>query len=344
MQKTSSSVEKYFLFALLVIVLILSLAIFYPFLTVVVLAGAFAVVLHPVYVWINYRIARGISWIASLLTVITFLIVLCVPLFFIGTIVFNQAGNAYHYLADNTVGTSTGNLVEKLDLSMNKIMPNGFTFDTETKIAQLGSFLSGNLTKFFTATFNSLLMFLLMILTIFYVLKDGEHWKRSLISLSPLSESHVEEILVKLKVAINRILKGNFIIAIVQGILVGIGLGVFGIPSAALWGVVAGMASFIPTIGTSMITVPAILFLYFSGAHLEALGLLLWSLLLVGMIDNALAPYVISKNTEIPSLFILLSILGGVSLMGPVGVLIGPLVLSLLYSLISIYRKEVKLN
>ncbi len=338
MKTATSSIEKYFLFGLLAIVLILTLAIFYPFITVVVLAGAFAVVLHPVYLFIKHRIARGIPWIASLMTVILFLVVLCGPLFFIGTIVFKQAGSAYHYLASN--GTSA--LVEKIDLSINKVMPNGFVFDTQGKIGELGSFLSSNITRFFSATFNSLLMFLLMTLTIFYVLKDGEQWKKNLISLSPLSDTHVAEILTKLKSAINRILKGNFLIAICQGILVGIGLTIFGVPSAALWAVVAGFASFVPTVGTSIITVPSILFLYFTGHHLQALGLLLWSLVLVGMIDNALAPYVISKNTEIPSLFILFSILGGVSLMGPVGVLIGPLVLSLLYSLVSIYRKEVK--
>jgi len=73
---------------------------------------------------------------------------------------------------------------------------------------------------------------------------------------------------------------------------------------------------------------------------LQALGLLIWSFLLIGMIDNLLAPYIISKDTEIPSLFVLFAILGGISLVGPLGILVGPLVLSLLYSLVSIYKKE----
>ncbi|MEK7586091.1 MAG: AI-2E family transporter [Patescibacteria group bacterium] len=335
----TSLIEKYFLFALLAIVIVLTIAIFWPFITVVVLAGAFAVVLEPVYLWIKRRITKGTAWLASVITVILFLIILCGPLFFIGTVIFNQAQDVYHLISG---GANTNELVQRIDASINNAMPNGFTFDMEAKIHDLGVFLSNNVTSFFTATFNSLLMFLIMILTIFYILKDGEHWRKNLVSLSPLSDSHVEEILNKLKSAINRILKGSFLIAIAQGILAGIGLTIFGVPSPALWGVVAGMASFVPTIGVSIVTVPAILFLYFTGAHLPALGLLLWALLLVGMIDNFLAPYVISKNTEIPSLFILFSILGGVALMGPVGVLIGPLVLSLLYSLVSIYRKEIK--
>jgi predicted PurR-regulated permease PerM len=76
--------------------------------------------------------------------------------------------------------------------------------------------------------------------------------------------------------------------------------------------------------------------------HFQALGLLIWSVIIVGTIDNILSPYIISKDTEIPSLFILFAILGGVSLLGPLGILIGPLVLSLLYSLVSIYKREIK--
>ena len=101
------------------------------------------------------------------------------------------------------------------------------------------------------------------------------------------------------------------------------------------------MASFVPTLGTSIVFIPSILFLLFTGMQIQALGLMLWAMLLVGTIDNILSPYIISKNTEVPSIFILFSILGGISLMGPIGILIGPLVLSLLYSLVAIYRKEV---
>lgn len=337
----TSTVEKYFLFGLLAIVIGITLAIFYPFITVVVLACAFAVVLNPVYLFIKRRITRGVAWIASTLTVLLFLAVLCLPLFFVGTIIFNQAQDVYMTI---TTGDATANLVQKIDTSINNIMPNGFVFDTESKMHELGVFLSNNVTSFFSSTFNSILMFILMTLTIFYVLKDGAEWRKGIIKFFPLSDNHIEEILTKLASAINRILKGSFIIAITQGLLVGLGFTIFGVPSAALWGVVAGIASFVPTVGTSIVAIPAILFLFFTGMQLEALGLLIWSVVLVGLIDNLLSPYVISKDTEIPSLFILLSILGGVTLMGPVGVLIGPLVLSLLYALISIYRKEVRIN
>lgn len=331
--------EKYFLFALLAIVIAVTLLIFYPFMSVIVISGAFAVVLEPVYIWIKNHITRKISSLAAIITILLFLAVLCIPLFFVGTVIFNQAQDAYQSLASGNINTNI--LVQKIDTSINNLMPNGFVFDTKSKMSELGVFLSNNIASFFTATFNSIFAFILMLLAIFYLLKDGKEWKRNIVSLSPLSQENSNEIFSKLKSAINRILRGSFLIAIIQGILAGIGFKIFGIPSPALWGVVAGIASFVPTLGTSLVSVPAMIYLLALGLPIHALGLLIWSLFLIGLVDNFLSPYFISKNTEIPSLFILFSIIGGITLMGPVGGLIGPLVLSLLYSLVSIYKKEV---
>jgi predicted PurR-regulated permease PerM len=305
----------------------------------VILAAAFAVVLNPAYAWIKKKVTRGVPWIASVITVTLFLLCLCVPLFFIGTTVISQTQDLYQNFTEN--GGASSASINSIDTYIDNILPDGFTFDTHAKINDLILFISNNLTSFFASTFNTIIMFILMVLSIFYILKDGSHWRKTLIHIIPLSKHNIEEILSKLSTAINRILKGSFFIAIVQGLLTGIGFTIFGVPNPALWGVVAGMASFVPTIGTSLVSVPAMIFLFVTGMEAQAIGLLVWSMVLVGTIDNLLTPYVISKNTEIPSLFILFSILGGISLMGPVGVLIGPLVLSLLYSLISIYKKEV---
>lgn len=334
-----TSTEKYFLFILLLITIVFTLFIFYPFLTMFILAAAFAVVLGPTYSWIKTHIARDISWLASLLSITIFVLCLCIPLFFVGKAVFNQTQDIY-----NNVITSggSGRFIESINTSINKFLPSGFEFDIHSKIAELISSLSDNLATLFSSTINSILMFTLMIFSLFYLLKDGERWREGFINIFPLKNTDTEDILLSLKKAINRIFRGSFIIAIAQGVLAWAGFMIFGVPNAIIWAVVAGIASFIPTIGTSIVSVPAILFLFFTGMQLEALGLLIWSMILIGTIDNLLSPYIISRDTDIPSLFILFAILGAVSLLGPLGILIGPLVLSLLYSLISIYKKEIK--
>ena len=334
-----SSNEKYFLFVLLSITIVVTILIFYPFLAMFILAAAFAVVLTPTYLWIKKYLVGNIAWIASLLTVIIFLLFLCVPLFFIGKAIFSQTEDLYF----NIVRSGYSNhFLETINTSINNWLPSGFDFDLHSKISGLVTSLSNNLAQFFTSTLNSIFMFVLMVFTLFYLLKDGEKWRIGLINIFPLSDNHTNEILSSLKQSINRVFKGSFILAIAQGLLAWFGFTFFGVPNSIIWAVVAGIASFIPTFGTSIVTIPAILFLFFTGMELQALGLLIWSIFLIGTIDNILNPYIISKDTPIPSLFILFSILGGVSLIGPLGILIGPLVLSLLYSLITIYKRELQ--
>lgn len=334
----TSKTEKYFLFTLLIVVLVLTLLILYPFLTVFIFAAAFTVVISPVYSWIKSKTFIKKSGWASFVTILLFLAILCIPIFFMGTVIFKQTQDAYNSISE--LG-STSSLIQKIDYSINNIIPEGMSFNTYEKVENITSFLANNIGNFFKYTINTLFLFMLTVFTMFYMLKDGRKWKDGLIKLTPLSKIHVEEILSSLKNSINRIIKGSFFIAIVQGILSWLGLWIFGVPNPALWGVVAGLGSFIPTIGTSIISVPAVIFLLFSGMQLEALGLLLWSIVIVGLVDNLLSPYIISKNTEIPAIFILFSILGGISFMGTIGILIGPLTLSLLYSLVSIYKNDI---
>lgn len=303
------------------------------------MAAAFSVILNPVYRWIKKKMTGGIPWVASFVTVLMFLILLCAPLFTIGTLVFNQTQNVYKSIIESG-GTNT--FTQAIDMSIDKFMPNGVVFDTQGKITEVVSFLSSHVTGLFTSTLKTVLMFILMIFTIFYLLKDGDAWKNGLIKILPLSENNAHKILSKLGSSINSILRGYFFIAIIQGLSVGVGFALFNVPNAALWGVVASIASFIPTVGTSIVCIPAVIFLYYTGMHIQALGLLIWSVVLVGLVDNAIAPYLISKNSEISSIFILFSILGALVLVGPAGILIGPLCLTLLYTLVSIYRKDIK--
>lgn len=335
----TNGTEKYFLFIVLLLTVILTFIILYPFLAMLIFAAAFAVVLSPIYLWINRYITKNIRWLASFLTVLLFLIGLCIPLFFIGKEIFIQSQDLYFKMLsfDNS-----SEILTKIEYSIDKILPSGFNIDLQSKITNMVASFSGKVAHFFSATINSILMFLLMVFTLFYLLKDGSKWETNIIKIIPLSSEKTKEILINLKKSINRIFKGTFIIAIVQGFLAWIGFTIFGVPNALIWALMAGVSSLVPTIGTSIISIPAILFLFFSGFGLQALGLLIWSMLIIGTVDNILNPYIISRDTEIPSIFVLFAILGSVSLLGPLGILIGPLILSLLYSLISIYKRELE--
>jgi len=331
----SKIMERYFFFGLLLLTLVFTFFIFKPFWVVLALGASFAIVLYPGYEWLLRR--KVPSSFSSLLVVILFTLVVVIPLLGIGTLVFNQSQDFYREIVS---GGGTGPFLEKVNQIVSGILPPGFTFDIHDKLSDLFGLISQNLAKIFSTTLTALFSFLLMLLTIFYFLKDGERWRRAVVVLSPLSDRDDEKIISRLGLAVNGVVKGYLLVALVQGILLGTGLFLFGVPHAALWGVVAALASLIPMIGTALVSVPAFIYLMLTGSAGAAIGFLIWAAVIVGMVDNFLSPYFVGRRINIPPLLILFAVLGGISLLGPVGVLIGPLAVSLLYTLISIYRNE----
>jgi predicted PurR-regulated permease PerM len=329
-------IEKYFFFGLLLLTLIFSFFIFKPFWVIIVLGISFAIVLYPIYEWLTSK--KVPNTIASLITVVLFTILLCGPILGIGALVFNQSQDLYQKVISSNLKTSP--YLDHINTKVNNVLPPGVVFDINEKITDFVSYVSNHISSIFSTTVSAFFSFVLMLLMIFYLLKDGASWKESLMLLSPLGKENDQRIIDRLSSAVNGVIKGSLLIALVQGILLGFGFWIFNVPNGALWGVVAAVMSFIPTFGTALVSGPAIIFLFATGDTTSAVGLLLWAVVIVGMIDNVLGPLVVGRKINIPSILILFAVLGGISLVGPVGILVGPLTLSLLYSLISIYRNE----
>lgn len=329
----TKTLERYFFFGILLVTFIFSFLIFRPFWTVLVLGISFSVVLYPLYEWLSSR--KVPSALASLLVVLVFTALLLGPIFGIGALIFDQSKNVYHLFADQN---NSFPILDSINTTVNDFLPKGISINVHEKAAEFVSYLSSNIATIFSTTVSAFFSLLLMLLIIFYFLKDGSEWRKTLVLLSPLSDNEDKKIIDRLSDAINSVVMGSLLIATIQGILMGIGLWLVGIPNPALWGLVAAITSLIPTIGTSLVSLPAIFFLLFNGATTAALGLLIWAGVVVGLVDNFLSPQIISSKTNMSPLFILFSVMGGISLVGPAGILVGPLAISLLYTLISIYR------
>lgn len=332
--------EKYFIFILLLIVLVITFLIVYPFLSILILAGAFSVALRPIYNWIKRKVVKK-SWAASAITVLLFLAFVCIPLFFMGKTVVVQVQDIY---AKMTVSGGSNQLVENINTSINKILPDGFNFDVYTTVTNVFSNITSSITKIFSSILSTLVLLLLTILVLFYLLKDGDKWQQAIIRVLPLSDKNTRRIFSDLRNTIQRILRGSLVVMLAQGVMAWVGYTIFGIPNAITWALLAAVTSLVPTLGSSLVTVPVILYLFSVGMSLQAVGLLLWHLMLIAVIDNIINPYIVSHGTPISTLFIILSVLGSILLMGPVGIIMGPLVMSLLYSMVSIYKEEMGLN
>jgi predicted PurR-regulated permease PerM len=176
------------------------------------------------------------------------------------------------------------------------------------------------------------------LLALFYFLRDGRIIIKNFISWSPLIDSHDEYITKTLKRAIQSVFAGTVVVSVIQGILTGIGFALFGIPAPAVWGSIAAVAAFIPGIGTSLVLIPGIIYLFVTHGFVPAIGLAIWGAVAVGLVDNILGPYLINRGINVHPFLILISVLGGLVVFGIVGFLLGPLILAFLFALLEIYR------
>lgn len=337
MQETKF-IEKYFFIGLLVLAIVLVCTILFPFMTIIIMGVAISVVVYPIYNMIAKLLNKKFNWIASISTIILFLAILGIPFLILESVAYKQFFNLY-----NSFDISNGSpILSTFNEMINQYLPSGFAFDLQAEAVKLISSIFANIKNLFTATLGTIFIFILMILTMFYTLKDGSRWRELFIKLSPLETDHNEKILRTLSGTINGIIKGYLLIALAQGTLMGIGLAIFGVPHPILWGVAAAIMSLVPTIGTALVAIPTIAYLLFTGMHVDAIGLTIWSVAIVGMVDNFLNPLIVGKQTNLHPILVLFSVLGGIALMGPMGILIGPLSVSLLRALFLIYREEIK--
>lgn len=333
-----SKTELYFLLILLAGAFALAFFIFKPFLYALILAIVFATVFGPVHAK-ALGITRGRSALSALLATVSVLVIVVVPLTFLGVQIFQESTQLYSSLTLNggTTDLSRGVSDSLQGLTRFFPVPMAFSVDADQYAQQGLRWLLQHLGSLFASVAKVMVGIFIFLIALYYVFKDGRKLKAAVIALSPLQDVHDETIFNKLAVAINSVIRGNLAVALIQGILTAIGLALFGVPNPTLWGSVAAIAALVPSVGTALVLIPAILYLYFSGDTIPAAGLLLWGTTAVGLIDNFLGPKLAGRGMRLHPFLILLSILGGIGFFGPLGFLLGPLVLSMLFVLLEIY-------
>lgn len=335
--------ELYFLFALLFAIIVLTFFIFKPFIYVLVLAIVSATIFYPIHKQI-LKFTKGRNSISSFISTILVLFVVIVPLFFLSLQLFQEATKLYTYVINNGSSINISKLAGDSIKKITEISPIeiDITNDISLYLKEGLDLILKNLGTLFKSATTLIISIFIFLLALYYLFKDGQKLKLAIIKISPFQDVYDETIFNKLKLAINSVIKGSFFTAILQGISTAFGFYIFGIPNATLWGTVAVFAALVPNVGTSLVIIPGIIYLYFNGALFSALGMLVWGSTAVGLIDNFLRPQFAKKGMMIHPFLILLSIIGGVSFFGPIGLLLGPLTLSLLFVLLEIYSSIIK--
>jgi predicted PurR-regulated permease PerM len=186
---------------------------------------------------------------------------------------------------------------------------------------------------FFLGALGSLFGFAIMLFLLFFFLRDGDSMLARARRLIPLTEERKERLFRQLSGVTLAIVIGTSVTALLQGLLIGIGFSIASLPSPVVFGVLAALLSMLPVGGSAFVWGPAVIWLFFDGRWGYAIFMLAWGILLSGL-DNVLRPILISGRAKISALAVFIGVLGGIPAFGAIGIIAGPVVLSLVLALI----------
>ncbi len=336
------TLRPYFLLTILLGALALVLLIFKPFLAPLALAAIFAVILRPVFNRLYEYVGKSRA-VAGLATLVVAFVLILTPLALVAAQLVVEARDLYTSLAGANSYGFIQNLLEQGAALVSQFMP-GVAIDPQSVIAEIDTYAKqalqyviSHLGGVISGASGLLLDLFIFLIALYYLLKEGPAIKRTIVELSPLYDSDDQFVFKKLEVAVNSVVRGSLLVALIQGTIATLGYLLFGVPNAFLWGSTTAIAALIPGVGTALVLGPIVLYLFVTGAAGPAFGLLLWGVVAVGLIDNLLGPKLIGRGAELHPLLILLSVLGGLAFFGPVGLFLGPLTVSLFLTLLSIH-------
>ena len=335
--KSQTSVTKWFFLLASAVVLILSWKIIQPFAPVLVAAGIAAIILTPVEKRVKGFIkSERLSALAMLILV---LIVIVVPLFTVSVVMVDQAAEIIDTSLQEDSWIRSLNIADnQLILSLPPVV------QTEIKnidVVGLGKnaaeWIFSRLGNLLSSTAKLLFNVVIFMISLYYFLVDREKINQLVQDLSPFKDTLDVSIMKRIVNTVRSVVFGALVIAILKAILAMIGLAIFGVPGSVLWGAMVAVASQIPMIGAALILGPAVAYLFIIGSIGPAIGLLIWSILVVGLVDNFLAPKLVGSKTKMHELLILVSILGGLQVFGPIGFIVGPTILAAVMVVVELY-------
>jgi predicted PurR-regulated permease PerM len=178
-------------------------------------------------------------------------------------------------------------------------------------------------------TFQFMIRFGVMLYLLFFLFRDGVRLSHHIHCALPLSDLHKQHLRRKFTTVVRATVKGNVAVAATQGLLGGLAFWFLGIEGSLLWGVLMGFLSLLPAVGAAIIWVPVAIYYLVTGALWQGVGLIAYSVMVIGMVDNILRPLLVGKDTKLSDYMVLISTLGGMALFGLNGFVIGPLVAAL---------------
>ncbi|GBE06803.1 MAG TPA: AI-2E family transporter [Nitrospirae bacterium] len=314
-----------------------------PFLTTITWAVVLSIIFYPLYKVFLKLLKR--PWIASLITVIIILILIVGPFTYIIESLVTEIASTY-----STVEKKGFEIAAKIQQSptfsklSGKISSYTAGRDVDlnkaavTSLKAVGSYIGERISLLFKNVLVFAINFLIMFLTLFYFLKDGEALTDYIMERLPFAKEQKAQLEKRFKEMIIAVIYGGLAIGIMQGTIGGLTFHFLGLPAPVLWGSAMAVLALVPFIGASLIWGPACIILILQASYAKGVILLIIGVLVISMIDNVLRPMLIGDRTRLHMLLVFFSVFGGIKFFGFIGFILGPLIAALCLSLLEIYK------
>jgi predicted PurR-regulated permease PerM len=305
----------------------------WPFLPALAWALALAVVARPLHAWIGARVRNANLAAAASLALIV--LILVGPALLVIHALVTEAAHGVELLQTEAATHPDSPLHSVLDWIDERV-------DIEREVRRVVEPLTADLASLLTGSIWAVAQFLIMLLTLFYFLRDQPKLLRAVRSLVPLSRAEAEKVLARIGDTIHATIYGTLLVAMVQGALGGLMFWWLGLPAPLLWAVVMALLAVIPWLGSFVVWAPATAVLFLQGSWEKGVILIVWGLIVVGLSDNLLYPMLVGNRLRLHTLLVFFAIVGGLLLFGAAGVVLGPVVLALTVALLDVWERRTR--
>lgn len=319
--------QSYMLVGFILLLVYLSFLVVNGILSAIIWAGVFAYIFKPFYNRLEKRLKN--KTVAALLVCFIVVFAVFLPLIPLVTLLVDQIVSSFGYIAGGDFLNSLQNVFTS-DVNLNVHL--------QDSLAKLVQYFVDKISDFVLTIPAKLVTFFVFLFLFFYLIKDGEKLVKELKSFLPIPKIYKDRLFRETSIGTKAILYGVVVSALAQGLSGTIGLIVVGTPNAIFWGVVMTFFSLIPFIGAWLVWLPISIWLVINGYQFGGIALLLYGTLFVSSIDNIVKSKIIGTKTQIHPGIIFVGLVGGLQVFGLVGIIVGPLVLTILISTLKLYR------
>lgn len=342
------SIQRTSFYVLLAVVTVAFLWLLIPYYTAVLWAVILAIIFFPIHKRLE-GLLGGRSTIAALLTVLLCIGLVILPALAILASLIQEGTSLYQRVSSNEIDLNAYllRLQEAVPSFINNWLAShqlgGFA-ELRAKLSsgalETGRTIAGGVLSFGQDTLQFFISMGLMLYLLFFLFRDGAALGKTLRHSIPLSDDYTRQFLDKFADVVRATVRGNVIIAVIQGVIGGFIFWVLGIEAALLWGVIMTFLSMLPAMGAALVWVPAAIWLFLIGEWVKGMVMVAIGALIIGLIDNLLRPTLVGQRTRLPDYVVLISTVGGISLFGLSGFVIGPLIAALFISAWSLFTQQ----